>query len=339
MSGLRAISIVCCTRDRPSELRRLVDSLIRARAALNGIDFELLVVDDGMLPDQLVRSLAEQVARAGIHWVYHNKRERPGLLRSRIESVALATYDWVLFFDDDVDVEPTYLFRFVEAIERNPDLAGLGGVDVLAPPPPTGRVLGRIACGLEPLRLGRLSFGGFPAVMGRARGAQQPFASRRLYGCNMAFRKTALQGLDILPGFEGYSLYEDAYLSFEACRAGPLLIDPSLKVRHHRSQLSRDSGLDVGRMSILNHRRLLQLYGAGGWRQAGALVSILCLIALSTANGFRRWLTSQRADFDFARGQFSALGTLLTADSVDRSVAFQPRTLSRRRKRLARRGD
>jgi hypothetical protein len=175
-------------------------------------------------------------------------------------------------------------------------------------------LFGRIAFGLEPLRLGRLSLGGFPAVMGRAVGALHPFASQRLYGCNMGFRRTALQGLRMLPGFEGYSLYEDAYLSFEAGRTGPLLVDPSLRVRHHHSPSSRDTSYEVGRMSILNHYQLLRLYGAG-WRRIGLFLSVLCLIAWSTARALRRGLTAKSADFDFARGQLSALSTLLTGRS------------------------
>ena len=312
---LKAISIACCTRDRPSEFSRLVESLINARAQLKGRDIELLVVDDGGLPDCLLRSLAKQADSARIHWVYHNKRQRQGLLRSRIEAVALATYDWVIFFDDDVEVEPSYLSRLFETIEHDPSLTGLGGVDVMARPPPTWNVFGRIVLGLEPPRVGELSFGGFPACMGRARAAPQPFVSRRLYGSNMAFRKTALQGLRVLHGFEGYSLYEDAYLSFQAARTGTLLIDPSLIIHHHNSLFSRDSSYAVGRMSILNHYQFIRLWGAGAWRHIGVFLPILCLIVWGIAKGLRHGLRAKNADFDFARGQLSALRTLLTRRS------------------------
>jgi glycosyl transferase family 2 len=307
---LKAISIVCCTRDRPAELGRLIDSLIQARARLNAVDIELLVVDDGDLPNRLVQSLAGRVGAAGIHWRYHNKRRRPGLLGSRIEAVTLATYDWLLFFDDDVEIEPDYLSHFVEVVGQNPNLAGLGGVDLLAPALTSWRLIGRLAVGLEPLRLGRRSASGFPAHMDRARAAGRAFASLRVYGCNMAFRKTALQGLCLLPGFEGYSLYEDAYLSFEASRSGPLLVDPRLKVRHHHSPSSRDASREVGRMSVLNHCRLMRLYGASPLRHAGMFISILCLVAWSTATGLCHGAARKDRGLDFARGQLSGLASL-----------------------------
>jgi GT2 family glycosyltransferase len=308
---LTALSVVCCTRDRPQELCRLVNSVIHAYAQQSAVDVELLVVDDGALPDGLVQLLAEQTGGARIQWVYHNKRQRQGLLRSRIEAVALATHEWILFFDDDVEIEPGYLSRFVEIIGQNPNLAGVGGVDLLAPALPTWKLFGRLAVGLEPIRLGRLSFSGFPAHMDRARAARQPFASLRIYGCNMAFRKTALQGLRMLPAFKGYSLYEDAYLSFEASRTGPLLVDPSLKVRHYHSLSSRDSSLEVGRMSVFNHCQLMRLYGASRYDYIGMLMSLLCLVAWSTAKALRHGAATKSGDFDFTRGQLSALASVL----------------------------
>jgi len=75
------------SRDRPSELSRLVNSLIHTCAQPSGHGSELLVVDDAALPNRLLRSLAKQAHSARIHWVYHNKRQRQGLLRWRIEAL------------------------------------------------------------------------------------------------------------------------------------------------------------------------------------------------------------------------------------------------------------
>jgi len=313
-SSLTALSIACCTRDRPAELLRLVNSLIHARAALSGVDVELLIIDDGVLQDRVQRLIAEQTGSAGIKLVYHNKRERPGLLRSRTEALALAAADWMVFIDDDVELEPNYLSRLVAVIEQNPTLAGLGGVDVLAPNPSILGFLGRAVLGLESLRLGRLSWGGFPATMSRVRRARRPFASQRLYGCNMAFRKTALQDLRVLPGFEGYSLYEDAYLSFTAGGNRPLLIDPNLKVRHHHSPASRDGDYEIGRMSVLNHSQLIRLYGR--WGKTSYLMSVVSLIAWWAVHRLRRAFAAKRGDVDFSRGQLSALAVLLSGRSL-----------------------
>jgi glycosyltransferase involved in cell wall biosynthesis len=311
--GISSLSVVCCTRDRPAELARLIRSILAARRFERPIALELLVIDDGNLSDQIRQSLADQVRSAGIDWVYFNKSARAGLLRSRIEAVGLARHDWLLFFDDDVEIERDYLARFCQLAGEAPDVAGLGGVDILTRAVPAGRLLWRIAAGFEPLFLGQLSFSGFPAHMDRARRAKQPFLSRRLYGCNMGFRRSALAGLRPLPGFEGYSLYEDAYLSFEAARHGRLLIDSGLQVRHHHSPSARDSSRDVGRMSVLNHLQLMRLYGGSRWRVLGVAYSVMSLAGWLALTGFSH--RSQRRDrgLAFVRGQMSGLGALLAS--------------------------
>ena len=311
--GIGSLSIVCCTRDRPVELERLVDSILRARRPEPPLPLELLIIDDGKLSDHTRQSLAGRVRNAGIDWAYFNKSAQPGLLHSRIEAVGLAQHDWLLFVDDDVEIEPDYLERFCRLAGETADLAGIGGVDLLTEAAPAGRLFWRIAAGFEPLFPGQLSFSGFPAHMDRARRARQPFLSRRLYGCNMGFRRNALAGLRPLPGFEGYSLYEDAYLSFEAARHGRLLIDPGLQVRHHHSPSARDSSRDVGRMSVLNHLQLMRLYGGSRWRALGVVYSTLSLAGWSTLTGFRSRSAGTDRDFDFVRGQISGLGVLIAS--------------------------
>jgi glycosyltransferase involved in cell wall biosynthesis len=311
--GIQSLSIVCCTRARPVELARLVRSILAARRAEPPIPLELLIIDDGNLSDQTRQTLAGQVRNADIDWVYVNKSARAGLLRSRIEAVGLARHDWMLFFDDDVEIERDYLTRFCRLAGQRPDVAGLGGIDLLAPALGHVRLLWRMAAGFEPLRLGRLSFSGFPAHMDRARAANRPFLSRRVYGCNMGFRRSALAGLRPLPGFEGYSLYEDAYLSFEAARHGSLLIDPGLRVRHHHSPSARDSSRDVGRMSVLNHLQLMRLFGGSRWRAFAVAYSVMSLAGWLTLTGFRRRSQRPGRDLAFVRGQLSGLGGLIAS--------------------------
>lgn len=307
--GITSLSIACCTRDRPDELARLIDLLCRARRPSAAL--ELLVIDDGNLPAATLTMLAAKVRESGFDWRYVSKSQRAGLLRSRILAAHMALHDWLLFFDDDVEIEPDYLERFCQIAGDVPDLAGLGGVDLLAPPLPAWRLFWRIAAGFEPIRLGQLSFSGFPTHMDRARAANRPFLSRRVYGCNMGFRRAALAGLRELPGFEGYSLYEDAYLSFEAARHGALLIDGALKVRHYHSPSARDSSREVGRMSVLNHLLLMRLYGGSRWRALGVLYSTITLAGWSMLTGFRRRSALEGRGFGFARGQISALGNLI----------------------------
>src|ERR1700733_12953857 len=121
--GISSLSIVCCTRDRPAELGRLIDSLCHARRL--PVVLELLVIDDGNLPAETQATLAAKVRESGVDWVYINKARQAGLLRSRILAADIARHDWLLFFDDDVEIEPDYIERFCEIAGQAPDLAGI----------------------------------------------------------------------------------------------------------------------------------------------------------------------------------------------------------------------
>ena len=289
----------------------MAQSVFRAFAGLNGPQLELLVIDDGVPATDQLEEIAAQAAAQGISWRYHNKCSRPGLLRSRIEAVALAAGDWILFLDDDVEVEPDYIRRFVDVVRQTPTLVGLGGVDLVDSGQNPGTLFLCLVAGLEPWRLGRISFGGFPAQIARARKARRPFASQRLYGCNMGFRKSALSDMRMLPAFEGYSLYEDAYLSYIASTRGPMLIDPRLQVRHNRSPISRDNSFAVGRMSVINHIELMRARGLWPARAVAILISIVTFVVLFAIRASMPGGNADRSRRNFARGQMAGLRNVL----------------------------
>jgi len=304
--------VACCTRNRPLELERLVASVMTARRLAPDLLLEFLVIDDGALADDLRRSLMARLDAAAISWRYFNKRDRPGLLQSRIRAIEFAAHDWILFVDDDVELAPSYLAQLRAAIAARPHLAGIGGVDGLIAKRSKWALALCLLLGLEPLRPGRLSYAGFPCSMSRLGKVRRSFLSERVYGCNMAFRRSALANIRMLPGFQGYSLGEDAYLSFLAKTSGPLLIDPELMVKHNRSPAARDSDFDVGRMSILNHRLLMQLYGRPRWNIAGLSIALPALVVLGAAKALSRYGRSgDRGGLDFTHGQLSAIRSLL----------------------------
>lgn len=307
------LTVACCTRDRPRELARLTASLIAALAAAPDIGAEFLVIDDGALDAEFQADLVKRLGAVGVSCRFVNKQASPGLLLSRIRAVELAAHEWILFVDDDVEIAPDYLMRLGADIALQPELSGIGGIDILAARRNFWKLCLCQLLGLEPLRRGRLSFAGFPSNLGRLSDASRALPSDRLYGCNMAFRRRAIAELRMLPGFQGYSLGEDAYLSFVAMGSGALLIDPALKVQHHHSPSARDADFNVGRMSIHNHSLLMRLYGRPHWLLASLLVSFPAMIVLSVVKAFAVLIRQgDRGGLAFARGQVSAMTSVLS---------------------------
>lgn len=208
---------------------------------------ELLIVDDGPLPSDVVGDLQSRVEQAGLSFTYHDKHERPGLLRSRIAAIGLTGANIVLFVDDDIEMTSGYLARLLAHFVQRPDLAGVGGIDVLGQPEKWTRTIAAILTGAAAVRMGRFSGAGYNGDCPRWPRARQPFHSEYLVGFNMSFRREALLGLAERDWLSGYGLGEDLYVSVHARRYGPLVVDPDLKVAHHLSHSTFD-GRD-------NHRR------------------------------------------------------------------------------------
>jgi GT2 family glycosyltransferase len=175
-------SIVLCTRNRPELLARGLRSI----TSIVGSDDEVIVVDNA--PDD--DATAEVVAR--FPGVRHVVEPRPGLSRARNRGLASARHPFVVFTDDDIEPEPTWL----EVIGTTFG-AHAGAVCV------SGSVLPMSLTTTAELRF--QEFGGYVPdfeevayhlAMEPAPSKLFPFHPRLLgTGANMAFRVEALRGV------------------------------------------------------------------------------------------------------------------------------------------------
>ena len=107
----KPITVAICTRNRPEDLRRCLESL----AQLPGDEHEILVVDSCSSGDA-TRRVVESFANVGyVH------EEVAGLNRARNRALVEATHDVVAFTDDDARVDSEWL----RAIARNFDDPGV----------------------------------------------------------------------------------------------------------------------------------------------------------------------------------------------------------------------
>jgi GT2 family glycosyltransferase len=103
----RTITVAVCTRERPAELSRCLDSLLASSEPPQ----EIVVVDNA----PLTADTREMVARySGVR--YHVE-PRKGLSAARNAALALASSDIVAFADDDVVVSPDWTARLRRCFE------------------------------------------------------------------------------------------------------------------------------------------------------------------------------------------------------------------------------
>ena len=103
----KTISVAVCTRERPAELSRCLDSLL----ASSELPQEIVVVDNA----PLTTDTREVVARfSGVR--YHVEPQQ-GLSAARNAALAVASSDIVAFADDDVVVSPDWIARLRRCFE------------------------------------------------------------------------------------------------------------------------------------------------------------------------------------------------------------------------------
>jgi len=112
------VSVIIPTANRPQLLAQLLEALQRQRF---DHQFEIIVVDDCLETDLNHLSFETAYAKCTVM-----RGEGKGPARARNLGVSCAIGDYLVFLDDDSVVDPSYLERVVEHLERRPNCA-LGG--------------------------------------------------------------------------------------------------------------------------------------------------------------------------------------------------------------------
>lgn len=225
----RSIAVVIATRGRPGLVRRIVDRLERqsrpaARIVVVGAsESDIAALDTG---------------RPGLTALVG----RPGLCLQRNDGLRhlAGRHAAVAFFDDDFIPSRFWLERAAALFEERPDLTGL-----------TGRVLADgiktpgISCedGVARVEAEDAAAPNLPGLQG----------GFRPYGCNMAFRTEAIQGLAFDERLPLYAWLEDSDFGGQIARAGGRTMRAEgLWGVHLGNKTGRERGRRLGYSQIAN---------------------------------------------------------------------------------------
>lgn len=101
-----SVAVAIATRNRPASLARLIGSLLAQTRRPD----EIIILDDGALPDDWQAEQSERCQAAGVAWTYQRKTT-PGRSASRNLAGRLTERDTICFLDDDCEPAPHFLER------------------------------------------------------------------------------------------------------------------------------------------------------------------------------------------------------------------------------------
>jgi GT2 family glycosyltransferase len=230
------ISVVVCSYNGARTIRECLGALLR----LESPDFEVIVVDDG--------SRDGTAAIAHEYGVRLIRTENRGLSSARNTGLAAATGEIVAYIDDDAYPDPHWLIYLAATFERR-DVVGVGGPNIA--PPGDGPIAECVA----------------NAPGGPIHVLLTDTEAEHLPGCNMAFRKSALEAVG---GFD--PRFRTAGDDVDVCwrlqeRGYSIGFNPAAVVWHHRRNSVRaywKQQVGYGRAEALLERKWPEKYNAAG---------------------------------------------------------------------------
>jgi glycosyltransferase involved in cell wall biosynthesis len=213
------ISGVVATRDRAEPLRRCLESLLTQEVIASELIFVDASVDDSS--HLVIDAFAPSFGRRGCQ-IYWERAVTVGAAAQRNQGVALATQPAILFFDDDIFLEPFCLRRLWHGLEAYP---GFGGVSAMISnqhyqtPGFISRSMFRIMAGKSlPSYAGKVIGPAVNLLPEDGPDLPDVVPVEWLNTTCTLYRREALPSPPFSSHFEGYSLMEDVCLSVTVAR-------------------------------------------------------------------------------------------------------------------------
>ncbi|MFN2489103.1 MAG: sulfotransferase [Actinomycetota bacterium] len=242
-------SFLVCTRNRPSDLRRCIESIMMQSI----LPLEIVVIDGG---DQSSKDwLDEMFESSGIELVY--ELTAPGRTRQLNMGARVCRGDPVFVVDDDVVLDGRFHEEMLATFDRGGEQ--VGGVQGTVENDTYSNLPVRVFKTLFLLsrhtknRRGRVLPSGFYTTPISPTDAREAQALRL---CGLGFRSRVFDEFSFDEFLEGYALKEDVDFSYRVSKKYRLLISPRARFRHLKSPGARISIREKSRMHIVNNHRI-----------------------------------------------------------------------------------
>ena len=305
---MHRISLIVATKDRPDDLRRLLESLRRQTVG----PAEIVVVDASREPvEPVIAEFPELTTRYLRHWPPSAAAQRNAGIRACYPDSAL-----IGFADDDTTFEPEAFANMIDFWkDAAPDI--LGAAFNIRNYPPRGNAFLKHSAlakwlGFYSPRPGSVSLSGWQTVVGEI--AETQFVEWLPSGASIFRREVFNKGV-FDEFFESYSYLEDLDFSYTISRAGRLAIVADAGFSHFTSSGGRVSARQFGRWEVRNRLYFVRKHCLSIGR---CYVGLAIRFAISVGSGLVHWNTDL---LNRAIGNMEELMRLSTAQPVDLPLA------------------
>ena len=241
-----SLSIIICTKDRPSDVRQVIQSILH-QSILPG---EVLVVDSSS--DKETKLLAEQLDKK-VQMEFKYFHTKPSLTYQRNYGVKYSKGKIILFLDDDVILEKDYLYEILNIFTKdtNKEIYGVDGCIINESKKNFFKKLFyRLFMLTRYDGNGKMQPSGFPAYLNsNYRGNKKV---DMLCGC-AAYRKELFDQLKFDENLSGYATMEDDDFSYRVSRKYILIRNQKARLFHKKSSMGRPDKKNILKLRILNH--------------------------------------------------------------------------------------
>lgn len=307
------VSILIPTLGRRRDLLETLESVARQTHPIHGA-----VVVDASEPAERQRTRGA-IARLELSFpVTYLETDRPGMTVQRNHALSRVPEgtEIVLWLDDDVVLEPTYVAELISVFEVDPRIGAVAGVFQ-----PVDRTREHP---LSPLyrrlfllegREGTVLPSGMNVTVQDGDG--RLVEAEWLFGC-AAYRRDASRDLRFDEGLGRYALLEDVDYSYRVGRRWRLIVNTRARLFHKRSEVGRVSVRELERLHVRNRLRFLRRNAWSPAHLAAFAWSTLGLFLLHLATFARH---RRPRDRERALGTLEGIALCVRGDHLRPSLA------------------
>lgn len=229
--------VIICTKDRPLELRNVMNSLSKVK---NSQKLNIIIVENSANE----RNKLESKEIANYYMKFSSMRildSSPGLPTARNTGLSVSNSDIVTFFDDDVQIDENYFEELTNLVWENPHVSGFSGINSIETKTKSVKFWKYF---LQIFRSNSLMMIFYPL---RSQWDNNIKNEKKVFwfpGCSMSFCKGAIEFLRFNACLEngptaGYALGEDFDFTYRLSRSGQLIQSPKLIIEHKLAPTNR----------------------------------------------------------------------------------------------------